>query len=88
MFTIPQVDREDADITDWDSGCPDMSEHNSRDCAALISITAKVRSMCSSLIHLHLQGAGCPIQGPALHAARRGDSGSIIIGTVTTVACF
>ena len=45
---IPQVDREDADITDWDSGCPDMSEHNSRDCAALISISAKVRSMCSS----------------------------------------
>jgi len=36
-----QVDREDADITDWDSGCPDMSEHNSRDCAALISISAK-----------------------------------------------
>jgi len=36
-----QVDREDADITAWDSGCPDMSEHNSRDCAALISITAK-----------------------------------------------
>merc|ERR1712212_225115 len=36
-----QVDREDADITTWDSGCPDMSEHNSRDCAALISITAK-----------------------------------------------
>ena len=38
----PQVDREDADITAWDSGCPDLSEHNSRDCAALISITAKV----------------------------------------------
>jgi len=36
-----QVDREDADITAWDSGCPDMSEHNSRDCAALISITVK-----------------------------------------------
>jgi len=36
-----QVDREDADINDWDSGCPDLSEHNSRDCAALISITAK-----------------------------------------------
>merc|ERR1712130_113081 len=36
-----QVDREDADITTWDSGCPDMSEHNSRDCAALVSITAK-----------------------------------------------
>merc|ERR1712172_4924 len=36
-----QVDREDADITAWDSGCPDLSEHNSRDCAALISITAK-----------------------------------------------
>merc|ERR1719341_2436766 len=36
-----QVDREDADITDWDSGCPNMSEHNSRDCAALISISAK-----------------------------------------------
>merc|ERR1719278_2412745 len=36
-----QVDREDADITAWDSGCPDMLEHNSRDCAALISITAK-----------------------------------------------
>ena len=44
----PQVDREDADITEWDSGCPDMSEHNSRDCAALISISAKVRSMCGS----------------------------------------
>ena len=44
MFTecfTAQVDREDADITDWDSGCPDMSEHNSRDCAALISITVK-----------------------------------------------
>ena len=37
----PQVDREDADITAWDSGCPDLSEHNSRDCAALVSITAK-----------------------------------------------
>ena len=37
----PQVDREDADITEWDSGCPDMSEHNSRDCAALFSITVK-----------------------------------------------
>ena len=51
MFTecfTAQVDREDADITDWDSGCPDMSEHNSRDCAALISISAKVRSMCCS----------------------------------------
>ena len=36
-----QVDREDADITEWDSGCPDMSEHNSRDCAALFSITVK-----------------------------------------------
>ena len=51
MFTkclTAQVDREDADITDWDSGCPDMSEHNSRDCAALISISAKVRSMCGS----------------------------------------
>merc|ERR550517_1746512 len=36
-----KVDQEDADITAWDSGCPDMSEHNSRDCAALISITAK-----------------------------------------------
>ena len=39
--STPQVDREDADITDWDSGCPDMSEHNSRDCAALFSITVK-----------------------------------------------
>ena len=37
----PQVDREDADITAWDTDCPDMSEHNSRDCAALISITVK-----------------------------------------------
>ena len=37
----PQVDREDADITSWDTDCPDMSEHNSRDCAALISITVK-----------------------------------------------
>ena len=37
----PQVDREDADITAWDTGCPDMSEHNSRDCAALFSITVK-----------------------------------------------
>merc|ERR1712172_376799 len=36
-----QVDREDAFITAWDSGCPDLSEHNSRDCAALISITVK-----------------------------------------------
>ena len=40
-----QVDREDADISDWDSGCPDMSEHNSRDCAALISISVKVRHL-------------------------------------------
>ena len=48
MFTecfTAQVDREDADITDWDSGCPDMSEHNSRDCAALISISVKVRHL-------------------------------------------
>ena len=37
--STPQVDREDADITAWQSDCPDMSEHNSRDCAALISIT-------------------------------------------------
>ena len=29
-----QVDREDADITDCDSGCPDMSQQNSRDRAA------------------------------------------------------
>ena len=43
IYFTPQVDREDADITAWDSGCPDMSEHNSRDCAALISITVKVR---------------------------------------------
>ena len=46
-----QVDREDADITAWDSNCPDMSEHNSRDCAALVSLTvdkqlaAKYRDM-------------------------------------------
>ena len=37
----PQVDREDADITEWDSNCPDMSEHNSRDCAALVSLTVE-----------------------------------------------
>ena len=36
-----QVDREDADITAWDSNCPDMSEHNSRDCAALVSLTVE-----------------------------------------------
>ena len=36
-----QVDREDADISAWDSNCPDMSEHNSRDCAALVSFTVE-----------------------------------------------
>ena len=34
-----QFDRKDANITAWDSGCPDTSEHNSRDCAAFVSIT-------------------------------------------------
>merc|ERR1712130_10985 len=44
-----QVDREDADITDWDTGCPDMSEHNSRDCAALISITVNEEKQLAAL---------------------------------------
>merc|ERR1712130_520975 len=42
-----QVDREDADITAWDSGCPDLSEHNSRDCAALISISVKEKQLAA-----------------------------------------
>jgi len=32
-----QFDREDAIISTWDISCPDVEEHNSRDCVALVS---------------------------------------------------
>ena len=32
-----QFDREDAIISTWDVSCPDVEEHNSRDCVALVS---------------------------------------------------
>merc|ERR1712226_1063993 len=38
-----QFDREDANITNWDVGCPDTSPTNSHDCAALVSISADRR---------------------------------------------
>ena len=44
LLISSQFDREDATITTWDSGCPDMEEHNTRDCVALVSNSAKVWS--------------------------------------------
>jgi len=36
-----QHSRDDAYISNWEDGCPDTHHHNTRDCAALVSITVE-----------------------------------------------
>ena len=41
LIDFLQFDREDAIISTWDASCPDVEEHNSRDCVALVSKASK-----------------------------------------------
>ena len=73
LLISSQFDREDATISTWDSGCPDMEEHNTRDCVALVSNSAKVEGRefgalyrdleCSSSIQDFAVGVICQREG-------------------------